>query len=254
VFEIRGVVPGSYDLVGMINDRNSRMSGRLPLEIGSDVQNVTLVVSPGFSLPGRIAFEGQQPAELARMRVVLRPSNPGLPAGGQNAAPIQADGTFSLQQLGPDNYRINIAGLPRNAYIKAARVGGIDVLGSGLQVDRQPTGQLEVLIATDAGSANGSVQNDKQEPSANVTVVLVPDPARRNRSDLYRSVSTDAFGRFSMDGVPPGDYKLFAWEDVENGAWQDSEFIRQYEERGRPVRVSPSGSAGAELRVIPPLM
>src|SRR5262245_19151178 len=47
VFEIRRMTPGSYDLVGVMNEGNNRMSGFVSLEVGnSDVQNVMLVISP----------------------------------------------------------------------------------------------------------------------------------------------------------------------------------------------------------------
>src|SRR5437867_2082185 len=61
-FEIRRVVPGSYVLFAIVNERSGRMTARLPLEIGnSDVRNVSLIASPEFTLTGRIAVEGQQP-------------------------------------------------------------------------------------------------------------------------------------------------------------------------------------------------
>ncbi len=255
-FEIGGVVPGSYDLIGILNDRNNRMSARVPLEIGSsDVQNVTLVISPGFSLTGRLAIEGQSAtgnAEVGRMRVMLRPDSAAQIAGAPPAAPVQADGTFAIQQVGRDDYRLTVTGMPRNGYLKMARLGATDVLNEGLQLDRAPTGALEILVSTNTGIADGIVQNEKQEPYANVTVVLIPDPARRHRLDLYRTTATDAMGRFHVEGIPPGDYKVFAWEDVEMGAWQDPDFIRQFEDRGRAIRMTEGGTSNIELRVIPP--
>jgi hypothetical protein len=251
VFEIRGVVPGSYDLVANLNDRNNRMSARVPVDVGnSDVQNVTLVMSPPLSLPGRLIIDGAQTSpnnqDAQRMRVTLRPNG-----GGQAASPVQADGTFTLQVMGQDEYRLAVTGMPRNAYVKAARLGGTDVLNEGLRLDRPPNGQLDILVSPNAGTVDGTVSNDKQEPSINVSVVLVPDTAHRQRSDLYRTISTDALGHFHLEGVAPGDYKAFAWEDVETGAWQDPDFIRPYEERGKPIRVSENGQANIELRLIP---
>jgi len=70
--------------------------------------------------------------------------------------------------------------------------------------------------------------------------------------DLYRTTSTDAMGHFHVEGVPPGDYRAFAWEDVETGAWLDPDFIRQFEDRGRPIRITESGTSNIELRVITP--
>jgi hypothetical protein len=50
--------------------------------------------------------------------------------------------------------------------------------------------------------------------------------------------------------VVPGDYKAFAWENVEIGAWQDPDFMRMYEDRGKPVHIPESGAASSELRLI----
>jgi len=256
-FEIRGVVPGSYEIIAVLNDRNNRMTARLPLEIGnSDVQNVSLIASPGFTLSGRLVIEGQQSGtgnqDLSRVRVMLRPDSAAQMAGGAPAAPVQADGTFTLQQVGRDDYRLSIGGMPRNAYVKMARYSGTDVMNEGLRLDRQPSGPLDILISTNTGIADGVVQNDKQEASVNVTVVLIPDAERRSRFDLYRTASTDATGHFHIEGVAPGDYHVFSWENVENGAWQDPDFIRQFEDRGKPIRINESGTSNIELRVIPP--
>jgi protocatechuate 3,4-dioxygenase beta subunit len=258
-FDIRGVVPGSYEVIAVLNERNNRMTARLPLEIGSsDVQNVSLVLSPGFTLTGRLTIEGQLSGDgnqdLSRIRVTLRPDSAAQIAGGAPAAAVQSDGTFALQQVGRDDYRVVVNGMPRNAYLKTARFGGVDVTSEGLRLDRQPSGTLDVILSTNTGIADGTVQNDKQEPAINVTVVLVPDATRRNRFDLYRTASTDATGHFHLEGIAPGDYRVYAWEDIENGAWQDPDFVRQFEDRSKPVRINETSTAKIELRVIPPQM
>jgi hypothetical protein len=175
-------------------------------------------------------------------------------AGGTPGAAVQADGTFALQQVGRDDYRVVVNGIPRNGYLKTARYGGLDVTSEGLRLDRQPTGTLDIIVSTNTGIADGTVKNDKQDPAINVTVVLVPDATRRNRFDLYRTASTDATGHFHLEGIAPGDYRVFAWEDIENGAWQDPDFLRQFEDRSKSARINESGTSNIELRVIPPQM
>jgi hypothetical protein len=208
------------------------------------------MLSPGFTVAGHLSIEGAS-QDPSRIRVTLRPSASGIQFGGAiPAAPVQADGTFTLQQVGQDSYRLNWNGLQRGLYVKTARLGAVDVLKDGLRLDRQPTIPLEVVISSNTGTVDATVVTDKQEPSINTTVALVPSPDLRFRSDLYRTGATDAAGHLHLDGVPPGDYKAFAWEEVENGAWQDEQFLQQYEQRGKPVRVSASSAATVELRVI----
>ena len=96
----------------------------------------------------------------------------------------------------------------------------------------------------------GAVLRDTQQPAAGATVVLVPDGERRSRPDLFRSASADDSGRFALRGIPPGDYRLLAWEDVEPGAWLEPDFLRDYERRGETLSVGERGRFNPQLKVI----
>ena len=130
-------------------------------------------------------------------------------------------------------------------------MGDADLLESSLQIEGQPERQLEILIGTNPGTVTGRVLNSRQEPSIASTVVLLPDlPRRLHRTDLYKTTSTDESGRFLLEALPPGDYRLFAWEDVADRAWQDPAFMRSYEDMGHPVRIAEGGRITAELVAI----
>jgi hypothetical protein len=258
-FDFQGVAPGPYEIVSVANEPNmpgvaGRLITRVPIEVGSaDVDNVALVLQPGFNLPGRLSIDGQPPTDSAgrNIQVNLRdPSvaGPVFPPSGGNVRPD--DGSFTLNGVNPGNYQINVVNLPRNTYVKSAILAGVDVLNSGLHIDGDPRGVLEIQIGRNPGTFDASVFDDNQEPAVNATVVLVPDPARRRRAEAYRSASTDNSGHVHLDNVIPGDYKAFAWDDIESSAWQDPDFIQTYEDRGKTVRILENGTSSGELRVI----
>jgi hypothetical protein len=79
--------------------------------------------------------------------------------------------------------------------------------------------------------------------------VLIPTDAR-NRTSRYKAVVTGSDGKFRFQEIPPGDYKVFAWDDIETGAWENAEFMRPYEARGRAVRVSEKSKDEVPVDVI----
>jgi hypothetical protein len=85
-----------------------------------------------------------------------------------------------------------------------------------------------------------------------VTVVSIPDPPYRRRSSLYATTTADDAGRFELN-LAPGTYKVLAFEDIEDGMWQDPDFIRSVESRGRPVAIGEgfSGRLSVDIPVIP---
>ena len=39
----------------------------------------------------------------------------------------------------------------------------------------------------------------------------------------------DANGKFTMNGIVPGQYELFAWQEIVQGAYQNEDDMRRYE-------------------------
>jgi sarcosine oxidase gamma subunit len=60
-FEIRGVSPGSYDLVATVPDSSGRPSpGKVRVEVGSrDVEGVTVAIHPGVEVKARVFLDGK---------------------------------------------------------------------------------------------------------------------------------------------------------------------------------------------------
>ncbi|HET9943263.1 MAG TPA: carboxypeptidase-like regulatory domain-containing protein, partial [Terriglobia bacterium] len=261
-FDIHGVIPGVYTLLAISGDR----AGKVTIDVGeTDVEGIRIPVSPGVPVAGRVQIDGQAVANsvMGSLRVSLRPDPllPGLPIPASNVGP---DGSFMIAQAMPGNYLVTLqpfqaappvavaqranamppapqrggpplAALPaglQNAFVKSVRLGAVDVLTNGLNIETQPGATLEVVIDANPGRVEGDVGR-----VPNATVVLVP-AARMRRPDLYKSMLTDVEGRFDFQGVTPGEYLLVAWDDVEPGAWMNADFLRLYEDRGRMVRVT----------------
>lgn len=72
-------------------------------------------------------------------------------------------------------------------------------------------------------------------PEAGASAVLIPESSRRDQFALYKTQNTDQYGHFEIRGIAPGDYKLFAWEEVEADAWQDAEFLKPFEVKGESI-------------------
>jgi hypothetical protein len=88
------------------------------------------------------------------------------------------------------------------------------------------------------------------KPVRGIQAVLVPEQAR-NRQDLYKTATTDQEGRFTFRGVTPGDYRVFAWEDIEPFAYFDPAVVMQYEAAGKLIHVRESSEESAEVKLIP---
>jgi hypothetical protein len=251
-FEIAGVTPGSYTLEAHWWSEGKDYAARMPLEVGtSDIEGVSLVINPGVPLSGRVRVEGEAQVTLAELHVFLDSLGESVEYGGQDAI-VKADGTFLLSNVPEGEYRINLWRMPEDCYLKSARLGGEDVLETGLKIGAgQAGGALELVISTAAGRIEGSVVNENLQPVPGARVVLVPEVARRSQTRLYAETTTDQYGQFILRGLTPGDYKLFAWEEVESGAYHDPEFLKPYEEQSEAVHVGEGGRETIQLRLIP---
>ncbi len=106
------------------------------------------------------------------------------------------------------------------------------------------------MLATDVGRIEGSVRTANGEPAPRVQVSAVPAGRHADRADLYNWTITNDKGDFRLSGIAPIEYKLFAWEDVDQGAPRDPEFRKPFEKRGVEVKLEPHGRVTVELQAI----
>jgi hypothetical protein len=141
-------------------------------------------------------------------------------------------------------------GMPEDFYIKAARLGSDNTLEAGLDLSqsRQPS-SLELVLSSAGGRIDGVVSSE-QHGFAGALVVLLPESRHRGQLHLYKTTFTDQYGNFTLRGVAPGDYKLFAWEDAESAAYLNTDFLQAYEQRGEPIHVEEAGRVSAALTLI----
>lgn len=223
---------------------------RQPIEVGdSNVEGVNLAIVPGVDLAGRIRVDGKEEADFGHLNVYLQPRDSTMNVSGDE---VKADGAFTLQNIPPDNYSIVVYGIPEGLYLKSIRLGEEDVLGPGLNLSGGAVaGKLDVVLSGAGGQLDGLVSDGRQKASKAATVVLVPEPARRSQTYLYKVITTDQNGRFTMRGIAPGEYKVFAWEDVESGAYQDPDFLRPLDNLGQSISIRENGSETAQVKLIP---
>jgi hypothetical protein len=162
-------------------------------------------------------------------------------------------GDYSVEVLSLTNARgPNGSPLNRGLYLKSALFGGLDVLSGGLHIDGPTAGILDIAMADGAETISGSVLDEQNLPAIGVTVVLVPSPPLRGRSDLFKTGFTDTAGKFDISGIPPGQYKAFSWEITRQGEWQYPEFLDLYENRGQPIRIDGGRHDPVSVRLISP--
>jgi hypothetical protein len=262
-FEFDNVVPGSYLLTAdTINQARVASFGRVPVDVGNmDVENVAVSLAPGFDLRIRLSIEGRsRRSDDPQLVVNLRPAIPTTPfptiePNGEEEYTIHRfmPGDYSVAVLSLTNARSpNGSPVNRGLYLKSALFGGSDVLSGGLHIDGPTAGILDITMADGSETLSGTVLDEQKQPVFGVTVVLVPAPQLRGRSDLYKTGMTDATGKFEISGIPPGQYKAFSWEITRQGEWQYSDFLDLYEDRGQPIRIDGGKTDPITVQLIPP--
>src|SRR6202521_2007656 len=267
-FEVRGVAPGSYVVRASTPTESQSFTAHQDVSVvAADVDGVKLTPLPSFTLSGHLRIEGGAAADLTQYSANLRqaelPDDPGFVMSqeffGTNA-PVDRLGNFEWKNVTSGNYIVQVyGGNGRGFFLKSARLGERNI-ETGFTASGPAT--LDLLVSTKGGTVEGAVvdaavekavdkEGDKVHPVANATVVAVPEEKYRKLPDRFEIESTDQHGRFTIRGIAPGSYTLYAWQDLEDGVYRDPDFLKSQEANGTAVRVEEGSHQQIELKVLP---
>lgn len=244
-FELRDLTPGCYMLAADSFSGGRRYSARLPVTVaGQTVEKVKLSLAPPVQLTGRVRIDDAAGFPFHRVIVNLEARFSKLTAGG---APTE-DGSLLLKNIVPEIYELNVI-VPDGYYLKSAKYGQDDVLSSGLDLTHGATGALELEIAADGGSIEGSIVDGQDGPVAGERVALIPDDPSGGPS-RQRVTITDSKGAFIIRGIAPGGYKLYASGNLDVSALRDPAYVKLLGPHANTVSIVEHGLQVLHIRAI----
>jgi hypothetical protein len=261
-FEIRGVASGSYVVKLAAGAGSTSLRAQQDVTVAAaDVDGVKLAPLPSFSVSGHLRAETNKQIDLTQYAVNLRPAeSPAEPDVsnsqeffGTNAS-VDRLGNFSWKDVNTGNYRVQVVGgEPQSFFLKSVTVGGKDIT-TGFTANGSTA--LDVVISAKGGSIEGTVvekndNDDAAHPVANATVVAVPEEKYRALADRFVTGSTDQYGQFTIRGLAPGNYTLYAWRDLEDDVWRDASFLKSQEANGKTVKVEEESRQSVTLKLSP---
>jgi hypothetical protein len=248
-FDLAAVPPGNYVLLAQSqeNDAARVQMGRANVAVGdASVDIPDVVVFPGATVSGHVRIEGDRKVALTRSSASLSPTTISDSTSSVSSVTVQADGSFTFRDVPEGEYRVGLSPLPDGYYIRGGRDAGANVV-----VNHGHAASIELRLDANAGRVQGSVYKDKDNnvTAASCMVVLVPDAMKRADPESYRVTTADRAGKFMLGSIPPGDYSLFAFEQIDRDAYMDPEFLQRNEGAGKSVHVEEGSNLSFDLQV-----
>lgn len=219
---------GRYTAVAMAQGDSKTLRAVTEVEVTPSTTELTFDLSPGIDLAGRVSFEGDA-KQKTRFHVRLVPGERMLPMNPP-MADADADGKFVIRGVPPGVWDINITPVPRGGYIKSMMLGDYDVLTNEMVIAADTAAPLNIVVSARGAVVTGTVAEDAAAHSSRAVVLLAPDGKYAHVLSFYKVASADEDGKFEFKSVTPGRYKLYAFDRMEPGSWQDLDFLKPYQQ------------------------
>lgn len=260
-FDLSNVEPGLYSVVLVRAGAISRSLGRVEVAVtDKDAEDVVLPLSGLVQLQGTVRVESEQKVSL-QAGIMLYPLDGGFVEPGEAVGP---DGAFKVDGIPAGRYAVYVHFLPgrpgspngmEGLYVKSIQLigsaTGMDISDSGLDLSSNAT--ISIMVGGGTANVTGVVKRG-DKPAAYRDLTLVPDRPLPGRFLYYKLGQSDESGRFTITGVAPGDYFLYAWDDdLIRQIYLDPAFLKPFEGQGARVSVRGTVIVEAEPQVVPPL-
>ena len=267
-FTIAGVAPGEYTLVARTG--SGQRGAPVPQEGvmwsvtdvtvdgGLDQTDLVLHLVPGANLSGSIAFDRSTtapPSDVKDFEVSLVASGTPLGPVSTRRAVVDPSGTFRFTSVPPGLYVLKIAPPPQVAAtwtMRSAMARGRDLLDGrfemkpGTDVDG-----VRVTFTDRPARITGRLVDAAGGAVARYSVIVFPVDRSLWLPDTrrIRAAPPASDGSFAVAGLPPGQYALAAFEDVDAADLGDPAFLSRLLATAYRFTLAEGETKTQELRV-----
>jgi protocatechuate 3,4-dioxygenase beta subunit len=269
-FIIHDVAPGNYTILANVEGAPVPMMARQSVQVGpSSVEDVRLAPQPGAIVHGHLRMELKNggridPAQTFLALKSVDGDDQAIVFSGvspSNITNVARDGSFEWKDIAPGDYYVRFGtnegladvsnpGGVEDWFVKSVASGGRDLSDSAISINGGSLA-LDVVVSNNGGFAEGVAVDSKGNPVSNAVVVAVPEARLRGRIDRYRKTVCDQTGHFTLRGLRPGDYTLFAWESVDGESYYSPDFVKNYESQGSALHLGEGERKSVQLLAIP---
>ena len=250
-FEITNVVPGPYTVIAHWFDPNElrmHMTSQ-KVDVGeNDLDGLLLTIGAGGVVQGRVVWDGKPSLEREDITVRVEAVDGGF--SWNQGARVDEKREFTLKNLGEGDLRLIVGGASKDCYVKQITFGQTLAKDDVISVSKGSNPALEITLSSRGARVQGAVTDKDGLPAAGVWVVAVPEENRRSLARLFTPQTTDQYGKYDLHGLAPGSYRMFAWAGIEEGEWEDPEFLRPQETKGELLALEDEDAKTVNLKVI----
>lgn len=156
--------------------------------------------------------------------------------------PGRAPGSFELGGITPGRYILYAEDWSMGANLHD------NFVVAQVQLDVSSDINDVTLVMGGTTVVEGLVRTADQQPAGNARVVLIPAEEQRGHPMFYKEARSDISGKFTIKGVMPGDYTVFA---INSSDFKDAPppsslyalpaFLEPYTRQGVAVKAEPDG-------------
>ncbi len=229
-FQLNGLTPGDYLLgvQGTTQSGGGFLARRKITVAGKDLPGVELVLPSMGSINGSITINGKPVKSGAdpglytvQLISVDAPRSPGP------GSVVGTDGSFTIPNVLPGDYRLQVTTPPGTRYVHTATLGGVE-LGTGPLTLASGPATLQISFVSATGSIRVNLWPASNGVMANSVFITPAEPIPgldwRSKSLAYGDA-----GSYVIYDLPPGTYRLYGWTPVSQGVIFDPDSLKPFE-------------------------
>jgi protocatechuate 3,4-dioxygenase beta subunit len=264
-FKLSNIAPGEYKLMASsgVGESDPPEAIALPIVVdGTDIDNLVLVASAGWSVTGKVTNDNGAVPAIQRDRIRIfetlenverdpARNNSMFMSSSESSGRVKDDWTFTVTNIFGRG-RLG-ATLPDGWAVKTVLHNGRDI--TDLAIDMKSGEQLsgvQVIVTDRVATLVGELIDDKGAPLANGTIIVFAADATKwyEGSRFVRAGRPDQKGRYQIKDLLPGDYFAVAVDYVEQGMWNDPQYLESLRSHAQKLTLAGGESQTIALKLI----